>query len=173
MRRLVLPSLVATAMTCQPAGAFQEKAEGTLIGACIMAAASLYQLPPAILVILLNVENGRLGKINQNANKTVDIGPMQVNDTWVKKIAAHWRSSQAAAYFALRDNFCANIEGGAWILRQGLDEARGDFWEGVALYHSHTEKHKVDYLQQVLAYALRLKKQAAAETAQAAELDGR
>jgi hypothetical protein len=117
--------------------------------------------------------SGRLGKVSQNANKTVDIGPMQVNDTWVKKIAAHWRSSEDAAYLALRDNFCANVEGGAWILRQGLDEAHDDLWEGVALYHSHAEKHKVNYLQQVLAHALLLKKQAAAEMAQAAEGGGR
>ena len=173
MMRLVLSALILTAIACQPAQAFDENLGGSYAGDCIMAAASLYQLPPAVLLILLNVENGRLGKVSQNANKTVDIGPMQVNDSWVKKIAAHWRSSEDAAYLALRDNFCANVEGGAWILRQGLDEAHGDLWEGVALYHSHTEKHKVNYLQQVLAHALLLKKQAAAEMAQAAEAGGR
>jgi hypothetical protein len=173
MMRLVLSVLIVTAIGGQPARAFDENLGGSYAGECIMAAASLYQLPPAALLILLNVENGQLGKVSLNANKTVDIGPMQVNDTWVKKIAAHWRSSEYAAYLALRDNFCANVEGGAWILRQGLDEARGDFWEGVALYHSHTEKHKVNYLQQVLAHALRLRQQAAAEMAQTAEAGGR
>jgi hypothetical protein len=169
MMRLVLSALIVTAIACQPARAFDENLSGRYAGECIMAAASLYQLPPAVLLILLNVENGRLGKVSLNANKTVDIGPMQVNDSWVKKIASHWRSSEDAAYLALRDNFCANVEGGAWILRQGLDEAHGDLWEGVALYHSHTEKHKVNYLQQGLAHALRLEQQAAAEMAQAAE----
>ena len=173
MMRLVLSALILTACAGQPAQAFDENLGGSYARECIMAAASLYQLPPAVLLILLNVENGRLGKVSQNANKTVDIGPMQVNDTWVKKIAAHWRSSEDAAYLALRDNFCANVEGGAWILRQGLDEAHGDFWEGVALYHSHTEKYKLDYLQKVLAHALRLSRQAAAEMAQTGATDGR
>src|SRR5208282_6123068 len=90
-------------------------------------------------------------------NKTVDIGPMQVNDTWVKKIAAHWRSSEDAAYLALRYNFCANVEAGAWILRQGLDEAHGDFWEGVGYYHSHDPDYKRIYLRAVLRQALRLR----------------
>ena len=47
-----------------------------------------------------------------------------------------------AAYAALRDNFCANVEAGAWILRQGLDEAHGDFWQGVGYYHSHDPEYK-------------------------------
>jgi hypothetical protein len=172
MRRL-LSAFAAAALLFRPLAVSAEPGAASEVGACIMAAADAYRLPPAVLVILLNVENGRLGKVSQNANKTVDIGPMQVNDTWVRKIALHWRSSESAAYAALRHSFCANVEGGAWILRQAVDEANGDFWEGVALYHSHTERHKVEYLTQVLAHTMRLKKQAAAEMAQAETDDGR
>ena len=41
-------------------------------------------------------------------------------------------------------------------LRQGIDEARGDFWQGVGFYHSHSPDHKADYLRKVLRQALRL-----------------
>ncbi len=177
MRRCLLAALMmvlmAAAIGSQPARGADDASGGSFVGSCLLAAANLYQLPPGVLVILLNVEAGSLGKVSQNANKTVDIGPMQVNDSWIGKIAAHWRASAGATFFALRDNFCANIEGGAWILRQAIDEAHGDFWEGVALYHSHTEKYKLDYLQKVLAHALRLSRQAAAEMAQTGATDGR
>ena len=69
------------------------------------------------------------------------------------------------AYRALRDNFCANVEGGAWILRQALDEAGGDLWEGVALYHSHTPVHKLEYMRLVYEQAMRLKREAVRESA--------
>jgi hypothetical protein len=131
-----------------------------VIRSCIEAAANAHGLPPAMLVILLRVEGGRLGRVSDNANATVDIGPMQVNEIWLPKLAARWGASIPDTFVALRDNFCANLEGGAWILRQGLDEARGDFWQGVSYYHSHAPEHKATYLRKVLQHALRLDAQA-------------
>jgi hypothetical protein len=126
------------------------------IRACILASAGVYQEPPALLLIILNVEGGTLGAVSQNTNGTVDIGPMQVNQIWVPTVAAHWHASQNATFSALRDNFCANVEAGAWILRQGLDEAHGDLWGGVAYYHSHNPEYQQRYLMSVLKQALRL-----------------
>jgi hypothetical protein len=130
--------------------------QGVYVRDCLQAAGRLHHVSPAILVILLNVEGGRLGAVSQNTNDTVDIGPMQVNSIWVRKIAQRWRATPEATYRALRDNLCANLEAGAWILRLGLDEARGDLWEGVAFYHSHSPEHKRTYLALVLKQALRL-----------------
>jgi hypothetical protein len=87
----------------------------------------------------------------------VDIGPIQVNEIWLPEIAAHWNVTISDAYKALRDNFCANVEAGAWILRRGLDEARDNFWEGVGYYHSHTPEYKSRYLRDVLREVLRLR----------------
>ena len=127
-----------------------------VIESCLKAAAAAHGLSPVVLVILLHVEGGRLGRVSGNTNATVDIGPMQVNEIWLPKIARHWRSNVPEAFIALRDNFCANVEGGAWILRQGIDEARGDFWGGVGYYHSHNPEYKASYLHKVLAQAIRL-----------------
>jgi hypothetical protein len=126
------------------------------IQSCILAAAGIHREPPALLLILLNVEGGTLGAVSQNTNGTVDIGPMQVNQIWVPMIAGHWHATNNATYQALRDNFCANVEAGAWILRQGLDEAHGDLWGGVAFYHSHNPVYQQQYLLSVLKQALRL-----------------
>ena len=138
------------------------------IEACIYAAASVYHEPPAVLVILLNVEGGTLGAVSHNTNGTVDIGPMQVNQLWIPKLAQHWRADPQATYEALRDNFCANVEAGAWILRQGLDRANGDFWGGVAYYHSFDPVYQDSYLRSVLAQALRLETMAKLQTAPSA-----
>ena len=130
------------------------------VARCIEASAAVYRLPPAVIVILLDVEGGSLGAVSQNTNGTVDIGPMQVNTIWVSQVAHHWNSSPDATYAALRDDFCANVEAGSWILRQALDESGGDFWEGVGLYHSHDPDYKADYLRKVLRVTLQLWKEA-------------
>ncbi|WP_459677742.1 lytic transglycosylase domain-containing protein [Acidisoma sp. 7E03] len=141
---------------CLPAQAGASTTTPATIRACILAAARLYQEPPALLLIILNVEGGTLGAVSDNTNGTVDIGPMQVNQIWVPTVASHWHASKDATFQALRDNFCANVEAGAWILRQGLDEAHGDLWGGVAYYHSHNPEYQQRYLLSVLKQALRL-----------------
>jgi hypothetical protein len=151
------------AMLCacaQAAAADPGTVSPATIRSCIAAAAEAYHEPPAVLLILLNVEGGTLGSVSQNTNDTVDIGPMQVNQIWIPGLAAHWSATPRATYLALRDDFCANVEAGAWILRRGLDEANGDFWEGVAFYHSHDPVHKRTYLRSVLDQALHLKAEA-------------
>ena len=147
------------------AGAAQARAEplsreGAYIRDCLIAAGNAYRIPAVVLVILLDVEGGRLGAVSPNTNGTVDIGPMQVNDAWLPAIARHWATSEREAFFALRDNFCANVEAGAWILRMGLDEAGGDLWGGVAFYHSHNPGYQRTYLASVLRDVLRLQQQA-------------
>lgn len=137
--------------------------EGEKVLACIDAAAAVHHVASGLIIILLRVEGGRLGAVSPNTNGTVDIGPMQVNTIWVGKIADHWGTTEAIAYRALRDNFCANVEGGAWILKQALDEAKDNIWEGVALYHSHKPVHKLAYLRQVLKHLHALRNEAAKE----------
>ena len=153
----VLASLLAASASY--ASEVLTPAEARIRG-CITTAADAYRLPASLVLILLRVEGGQLGAVSGNTNDTVDIGPMQVNTIWVPQIARHWRTTSQAAYAALRDNFCANIEGGTWILRQALDEAGGDFWSGVGIYHSHNPVHKATYLRKVLDWTLRLRDQA-------------
>jgi Transglycosylase SLT domain len=137
MRTFVMAGLACIALSAA-ARAGENKDNLNVIRGCIDAAAAVHRLPPAVLVTLLNVERGLLGQVSSNTNRTVDIGPMQVNQIHIAAIAAHWGASAERTYRALRDSFCANVEAGAWILRRSLDEAQGDFWEGVGYYHSQT-----------------------------------
>ena len=157
MRAMALLATMLAVVSAGPVKAADAPDDKATIRGCITAAAKLYRLPPAVLVILLNVERGWLGGVSPNTNGTVDIGPIQVNQIWLPEIAAHWSTTISDAYKALRDNFCANVEAGAWILRRGLDEARDNFWEGVGYYHSHTPEHKSRYLRDVLREVLRLR----------------
>jgi hypothetical protein len=157
MRGVALAAAVLAVLSAGAAKAADTPDNQATIRGCITAAAKVYRLPPAVLVILLNVERGSLGRVSPNTNGTVDIGPIQVNQIWLPELAAHWHATIADAYSALRDNFCANVEAGAWILRRGLDEARDDFWEGVGYYHSHTPEYKTRYLRNVLRQVLRLR----------------
>jgi hypothetical protein len=152
----VASAIVAT-FAALPTLASDDAHNQATIRGCILAAAAAYREPPSVLVILLDVEGGSLGAVSRNTNSTVDIGPMQVNQVWLPDVAAHWHTTERAAFLALRDNFCANMEAGAWILRQGLDGAGGDFWEGVGTYHSHDARYKRAYLRAVLAQVMRLR----------------
>ena len=157
MKRALLATMAALPFMAGIARAGDTPDGASMIRGCITAASGVYHLPPAVIVIVLNVEGGSLGRVSPNTNGTVDIGPMQVNQNWIPDVAAHWHATPQATYRALRDDFCANVEAGAWILRQGLDAAHGDFWQGVGYYHSHNPTYLATYLRAVLQQALRLR----------------
>ena len=157
MRILLVAAAVFAVFSAGEAGAGDAVNDQATIRGCITAAAKIHRLPPAVLVVLLNVEGGALGRVSRNTNGTVDIGPIQLNTVNLPDVAAHWHATIGDTYKAVRDNFCANVEAGAWVLRQYLDEAKGDFWEGVGYYHSHTPEHKTRYLRAVLRQVLRLR----------------
>ena len=155
-----LLGVAALALALQPVAGHAAEPSLPPVVRCIESAAAAHRLPPAVVLILLSVEGGTLGHVSQNTNGTVDIGPMQVNTIWVPLVAKHWGATSAETYAALRDNFCANVEAGTWILQQAMDQAHGNFWEGVGFYHSHDPGYKADYLRKVLRQALRLQTQA-------------
>jgi hypothetical protein len=130
------------------------------IRACIDASAALYHLPPALFLIILHVEGGRPGFVTGNTNDTVDIGPMQINQIWLPALARHWHASIPATFRAIRDNFCANVAAGGWILARSIRDAGGHLWQGVGYYHSRTRRYESAYLLAVLREVQRLRAEA-------------
>ncbi|MGC9271452.1 lytic transglycosylase domain-containing protein [Acidiphilium sp.] len=124
---------------------------GRHMASCIEAAASTWHISPLVILILLHVEGGSLGAVHPNANGTVDIGPMQINQIWLPTLARHWRETVPQTYATLENSFCANVVAGTWILHKAIVEAHGHLWRGVAYYHSHTKVFESDYLRAVLA----------------------
>ncbi|MBI0537455.1 lytic transglycosylase [Roseomonas sp. KE2513] len=156
MRTFLLAALAAAAVAAAPAKASVSDGTVAAVTECIQAAAALHRLPPGVIAVLLSVEGGSIGRASQNTNATVDIGPMQINQIHLPTIARRWNTTTAAAREALLNNFCANVEAGAWILRREIDGAGGDFWEGVGRYHSRTDVYKTRYLRKVLEHVMRL-----------------
>jgi hypothetical protein len=56
---------------------------------CINEAAIEYHVPAKLIISLLNVERGKNGKVEKNKNGTYDIGPMQINSSWLPDLEKH------------------------------------------------------------------------------------
>lgn len=168
MRAAILLLAFASSASGSPARAAPSDATVAAVTECIHAAAAAHRLPPGVIAVLLSVEGGSIGRVSQNTNATVDIGPMQINQIHLPALARRWHTTTVNAREALLNSFCANVEAGAWILRTAIDEARGDFWEGVGRYHSRTEHYKTVYLRKVLAHTLRLQRPVSIDLAQGA-----
>jgi hypothetical protein len=106
--------------------------------ACMMAVSNYYHLPPRVLPSIQVVEAGQPGTVSRNYNGTADLGVMQVNTTWVPRMARWWGMKPATVVKRLIDDPCFNIAVAGAIMRVYLDEAHGDVGRAVGYYHSHT-----------------------------------
>ena len=120
-----------------------------MLAACLMLASQTYTVPPAALIGILQVEGGAVGQEVANTNGTSDLGPMQINTTWVPKLAQLWSVDSKTARRWVRDDGCVNIIVGAWILRQGINDS-GHLWGGIARYHSARPLLGARYTQKVV-----------------------
>ena len=118
--------------------------------ACMMAASATFHLPPRVLPSIQAVEGGRPGLVHINADGSGDLGVMQVNSSWVPRIAAALGQPLGATLVRLRDDPCFNIRMGAAILAACLHEAHGNLLHAVGLYHSHNPALAGDYRQRVI-----------------------
>ena len=142
--------MLAAAAVIGTAPAAAQPREGALLQSCILGAAGMHDVPPAAMVVLLMVEGGRLGMRSPNTNGTGDLGPFQVNEIWLPKIAQYWNVPEAEARRLVRDDLCANAEAAAWIFGMNLRESGGKLWEGVARYHSMRPDLQGLYLSKAL-----------------------
>lgn len=133
--------LLATTSTARA-----EPAATTLeLPTCITEAARDYSLPVRGLLAVWLTEGGKPGTVSKNTNGTVDYGPMQINTVWAKRLEKDFGVTPEM----LTEDFCMSIRAGAYILRYEINQAGGDFWDGVGHYHSRTPHHKHRYIKQV------------------------
>lgn len=104
---------------------------------CITDAARFYHLPVALFAAVLRTEGGEVGRVHRNANGTVDLGPAQINSTWLPTLA----KAGITRRMVLNDG-CLNVAVGAWILAQSMQGADphkpAQWWRHVGDYNSHT-----------------------------------
>lgn len=122
----------------------------TILAACLLIAAQTYQVPPGVLLGILQVEGGRIGQAVGNTNGSYDLGPMQVNTIWLPELSRKWNTDRGTAMRWLRDDGCVNMAVSAWILRQRINRT-GDLWSGIAGYHSLTPGIGSRYASKVAA----------------------
>ncbi len=109
---------------------------------CIEQAADRLSVPLSLVWGILAVEKGQVGSISKNKNGTYDIGPMQINSSWLTTFAELNISEEM-----LLNDPCINIYAGAWILARCLRQ-NNNFY-GVGTYHSKTEEYQLAYLKRL------------------------
>lgn len=106
-------------------------------GDCIRHASRQYRLPEVLFRAILLTEGGHVGAISRNKNGSYDMGPAQINSSWLPRLAAMGIERDRV----LNDG-CLNIHIGAWILATALGGQTPDdpaeFWRRVGNYNSAT-----------------------------------
>lgn len=121
---------------------------------CATIAAQEYQVPRILLLAIMKTESGwRQNLINVNRNGTYDIGIMQINSRWAKRLKTQYGIPDAE--YRLRTDYCYNIRVGAWILKQELGNVTPttgyhEYWRRVGNYHSRNPRHNKRYRQVVM-----------------------
>jgi hypothetical protein len=101
--------------------------------ACIIEAASKYEVPANILLAIAEKEGGKVGQYVGNMNGTYDIGPMQFNTSYLKELRQYGINEAAVA-----SPGCFPYHLAAWRVRGHLHDDDGDAWTRAANYHSRS-----------------------------------
>ena len=118
--------------------------------ACLIIAAQTQAVPAAVLIGIMHVEGGHVGQEVLNTNGSYDLGPMQVNTTWVPELSRRWKVDQNTAYHWIRDDGCVNVTVAAWILHRNIEHT-GYLVGGISNYHSATPGIGTNYARKVVA----------------------
>ena len=124
--------------------------------ACMALVASIYHLPPRVLPSIHAVEGGRVGGVSANTNGTEDLGVMQVNTVWLPALSAYTRTDVTVVRHRLVNDACYNIAAAGAILRNHLNETRGDLMLAIGNYHSRTPLRNQAYQAKVMRSAARM-----------------
>ncbi len=108
---------------------------------CVNTAAMEFHIPAKLIIAVLETERGRVGQISKNKNGTYDIGPMQVNSTWIPTL-----NKFGITEADLKNIPCVNLKAGAWILSKAIVH-ENNLLQGVGDYHSHTASLNQHYYQ--------------------------
>lgn len=110
---------------------------------CVFQAARALGINSTPLFLILDVEGGALGQVSRNTNGTYDIGPAQINSSWLPTLA-----KQGISEDRLTNDLCINILASAWIYskaRRRTDSVA----EAIAQYHSPTPGYQKRYLRRI------------------------
>ena len=113
---------------------------------CITEAAQCFQINPLIIkAIIWSESKNQPQVVNRNKNRTIDVGIMQINTIHFSQL-----KELGIDEVLLRNNSCANVFSGAWILKQNI-ERYGYSWDSIGNYHSRTSVHHDRYVRNIIS----------------------
>jgi len=120
---------------------------------CLQGVSSRFKIPFPILKAIKSVENGYAGHYRVNDNKTIDVGPFQINSVNFDKF-----NKFGITPYQLRWNGCVNAAAAGYLLRTHYDKAKNngklnnwdDFLKATATYHSGTNKFNFKYQEHLI-----------------------
>lgn len=120
------------------------RAETARIRHCLWEAAHRHQLDDQLLYAIAMVESGLNPRAlnRSNANGTRDIGLMQINSSWLPRLARRNITEQD-----LYDP-CISADVGAWILADNIARL-GATWRAVGAYNALSTTRRVAYVRRV------------------------
>jgi soluble lytic murein transglycosylase-like protein len=122
---------------------------------CLDQIASHYQVPPAIIRSISEVEGGRPGiKVGPNRDGSYDLGLMQINTRWVDGSFNVDLRTFGVTERELLSNDCTNLAVGAWLLRYHMDR-HGNWETAAAAYHAGESKRHARYAKAYAAKVMR------------------
>jgi soluble lytic murein transglycosylase-like protein len=69
---------------------------------------------------------------------------MQIHSSWFPRLKKEGFNIER-----LKRDACYNIQVGAWILKQHIDEANGNIWKGIARYNAKSKLKQRIYVAKV------------------------
>lgn len=123
----------------------RDPVEERLIGACIRKASLGRPWLEKTLWGLRDQEGGWIGAEVANSNGTHDLGPLQINSWWVRRIASHIDRPEAHVRHWLRFDPCFNAQAARWVFLSAL-RATGNYWRAIGVYHSPTAWRQRRYI---------------------------
>lgn len=121
-----------------------------VIGACIRQASGGRSWLERTLWALRDQEGGWIGAKVANTNGTHDLGPLQVNSWWVRRISQQTGRTPALVRHWLTNDACFNVGAARWIFLRAL-ASTGDYWRAIGVYHSPTGSRQRRYSISVAA----------------------
>jgi soluble lytic murein transglycosylase-like protein len=106
---------------------------------CINRAAVEFHVPATLIISVLSIERGANGRTSRNKNGTYDMGPMQINSSWLPTLKKYGYSANDIIY-----DPCKNVYVGTWILANNISKSN-ELWKGVGNYHSRKSSLNYGY----------------------------
>jgi hypothetical protein len=120
---------------------------GLAFADCIDDAAAFQHVNVSLMRAIAQVESGtQTNVVNRNSNGTVDIGLMQINSSWLPRLAQVGITEQS-----LYDP-CTNAYVAAWILAENIRQF-GPTWNAIGAYNAASPDKRLAYAQKVYATA--------------------